>query len=94
MIQIDESYFIDPTGMSWNLHKKEKTGEINPETGKEIISTDIWYCSSLSRALLRYTNEASKKAESIRGLQKILEKINETIAKVGQLPTVKTRGLV
>lgn len=79
MIKIDETFYLEPTSFSWNLRREENTGVINEETGKEIISRDIWYCTDLKRALQVYANESLKSSKTIEELFEGLERVNETI---------------
>ena len=84
-MKIDENYSLENDANNWIL-KYEREGDINPDTGKPIISTDKWYCSSLQSALTRYFNETTKPTKAVREL---LLSVNTAMDSIKKL----TKGL-
>ncbi len=67
MIQLDENYRIEEDSVSWNLIY-EKEGEINPDTGKPIMSRDASYHATLKQALVAYLDKSLKGSTDVQGV--------------------------
>ena len=72
-MKIDENYNLEPDKYCWVLRYR-KEGEINPDTGNRILSTDETYHPSIKLALKKYMDSKLKGCES---LLEISERINE-----------------
>jgi hypothetical protein len=78
MIKIDENFYMTNDNSNWVLNREVK-GEVNPETGKQKISKDVWYCGTLDGCIKRYLNEAPKVAESIEELIQVTKSCVEVV---------------
>jgi len=81
MIKLDDNYSIEGDKYNWTL-RFEKTGDINPKTGKPTVSKDEWYFSKLEQCLSEYANQKSKEAERYTELADLLKAINTTIKSI------------
>ena len=63
-IKLDDNWSVESDTSSWNLHY-EKEGEINPKTGKPMMTRNESYHARLVDALKCYLNEVPKSATTI-----------------------------
>ena len=80
-IQLDENYSIESDTACWVLNY-EKEGEINPKTGKPIISPDASYHANLRQALAKYLDNALKPCKDAQDLMRRITEVEKTIEKV------------
>lgn len=78
MIVLDKNYRLENDSNNWVLIY-EMEGDINPKTNKPTVSTDKWYCTSLTTALNRYVNESTKASETAEDLMVQLIRIQGEI---------------
>lgn len=81
-MKLDEFYTLKGKKYNWELIYNEPTGEINPETNKEIVKTDKWYFPKLEQVLHRYIEEAVKPLDDAQLILKKLQEIDETIQNI------------
>ena len=62
---LDKDFRIEVDSYNYSLIKEEVTEEINPRTGKLIVSRDQWHYPSLNMALKKYVDEALRPSKSI-----------------------------
>lgn len=82
MIKLDDYYTIESDASCWSL-LYEKQGDINPNTGKPIVSRDASYHANLKQALHKYLDNCLKQPESVQGLMVRLAQVEATINKLG-----------
>lgn len=81
-IVLDEHFIIEPDGNNFTLIKNKPTGQINPKTNKEIISSDIWYPPTLKDALKSYLRESLRDCADVND---IIKRIDEVESKIDNL---------
>jgi len=84
-IKLDENFTIDSDAACWTL-TYEKTGDINPSTGKPTVSRDVSYHMNLKQALSRYLDDCLKPST---GIQDVLRRISEVEEKIEKLKIKK-----
>lgn len=84
VIKIDENFSIEIDSNNFTLKKEVKTGKFN-DKGNEIISSDQWYCSNITRALKRYVHESMRELEELTDVKGVLSKIDELETKINNL---------
>lgn len=85
IIKLDDNWRIEADSASWNL-LYEKVGDINPDTGKPMVSRDVAYYPTLATAFYGYldktmkdTLDESKILDEIKRVEKV---INEQCSKI------------
>lgn len=74
LIRLDDEYTIEPDTACWALHYR-KEGEINPATGKPMLSRDDTYHVNLEMALKAYVDKRLK--TDATNVDELLEKLRE-----------------
>lgn len=77
---LDENYNIEKD--SYNFILKYRKVEYSEEKQKDITSTNMWYCRSLSHALGVYLNECLRPCEDVVSLRRELERVEELVNKI------------
>lgn len=87
MIRLDEFYTIESDARCWVL-TYEKSGDINPDTGKPTISRDVSYHANLKQLLTRYLDDCLRPSTN---LQDVINRIAEVEANIDkmQLPSYR-----
>lgn len=80
-IQLDENYSIESDAACWTL-TYEKEGDINPKTGKPIVSRDASYHANLKQALVKYLDNSLKPCKDAQDVLKRITELEKTIEKV------------
>lgn len=79
MIKLDEFYRVEEDSHSWNL-VYEKQGDINPNTGKPKLSSDVSYHANLRQALSWYLHKSQSGSttihEAVTAMLEAEERIN------------------
>lgn len=87
MIQLDEHYRVEEDSNSWNL-VYEKLGDINPNTGKPIVSSNVSYHANLKQALVCYLNESASGStelqDVIRHISEAEDRINKAVIRLSE----------
>lgn len=78
MIILDENWKIDTSNQTATLLFEENRG-LNEKTGKDTISKDVFYHSTVKQALTAYVNRSLNTCESTQEILKKLSEIEETI---------------
>ena len=79
--KIDEDYSIETDNYTFML-KKHKRGEINPETGKPVISSGQWYFPTINMCLKKYVQECVNVCDDAESILFMLEVLNERIERL------------
>ena len=77
-MRLDENWTVEPDTRCWVL-TYEKTGDINPKTGKPTITSNQSYHANLKQALLAYLD---KYLEPSKDVQDVLNRIREAEARI------------
>lgn len=80
MIRLDDNYRIEEDSCSWNLIY-EKEGDINPKTGKPIISRDASYHANLKQALTWYLHLSQSGSETLQDAIRAISEAEKRIEK-------------
>lgn len=78
-MKLDENFKIEIDSYNYSLIKEEVTEEINPRTGKPIVSRDQWHYPSLNMALKKYVDEVLRPSKSVEEVLGKLDYIYELI---------------
>lgn len=78
-MKLDKDYSVSNDGTCWILEKHEETKKISEKTSKRIISSDKWYYPSLKQALKKYIDMSLTKCDSVLGVLKRLDELEEQI---------------
>jgi hypothetical protein len=81
MTKLDKNYSIIRTEHSVDLIYENKTGKINPKTGREVISKDRTYHGTLQQALASYVSKVANINDDIKELIKSINNATELISK-------------
>lgn len=82
-MKIDDNFWIEADSMRYTLRKEVITGEINPKTQKEIITSDQWYYPSIKDAIKGYVKHSLKDLPSdVDGVLQRLDEIEQKIDKL------------
>lgn len=80
-IILDDNYSMACDTDTCTLYYK-KVGEINPDTGKPIVSSNQWYYPNMKVCLKFYLLKSAAESTSISG---VLDRINEIENKIDNL---------
>lgn len=80
-MKIDSEYTLESDKYCWVL-KYAKEGDINPDTGKVIISRNETYHPSVKSALKRYMDAKTKDCKRVEDVLNRLNEVEETINKI------------
>lgn len=72
LIPLDDCFTLESDKYAWNLHFR-KEGEVNPDTGKPVITQWVHYHGHIKFALEDYMDAALKPAADV---VQLLQKIN------------------
>ncbi len=67
-MKLDEFYTVESDTACWVL-TYEKEGDINPNTGKPIITRDVSYHANLKQALVKYLDNCLKPSADIQDVK-------------------------
>jgi hypothetical protein len=79
VLNLDSEFTLRSEKYNYVLKREQKTGVKSEKTGKEIISTDIWYFPKLSQALNKYMNESLKPCKKVLDLNEKVKQLEELI---------------
>lgn len=80
-MRLDEFYTVEPDASCWTL-TYAKSGDINPDTGKPIISRDVSYHANLKQALLKYLDEALKPSTDAQDMVNLICGVEEKVERL------------
>lgn len=80
-MKLDKFYTLEPDTACWVL-TYEKTGDINPKTGKPTISRETSYHANFKQALVAY---ADKCLEPSTDVQDAIRRVTELEQKIATL---------
>lgn len=80
ILKLDDNYSVSMDTYNFTLKSEFKT--FDKVKNKEITSKDEWHFPTFQLALQKYLNECIKPLESIKDLQKELERIETLITNI------------
>lgn len=67
-IQLDENFSLGLEQHNFMLIQHQRTGEINPKTGEEMVTRQNRYYPKIEMALEKYTQESLKYCEDLEAI--------------------------
>lgn len=80
-MKLDKYWSVNSDKYGWEL-VYEKTGTINPKTGKPKISSKTSYHANLKQCLITYLDETLKPSETIVEALERIKEVEEKIEKI------------
>ena len=77
-MRLDEFYTVEDDGNCWTLTYR-KEGDINPKTGKPVISTDASYHMNLKQALVAYLDRCVMGSQTAQDILVRLKEVEQRI---------------
>ena len=87
-MKLDQNYSIENDTHCWIL-KYKKVGEINPKTGKTLITKHQTYHGDIGNLLRRYCDNTAKNAKYVGEILDILQQLHD---KIDSLPLSKLKA--
>lgn len=82
-MKIDDNYTIESDKYCWVLKYKSE-GEINPNTGKKILSTNETYHPTIKAALKKYMDSKLKDSDTVENVLERLNEVEQIINKINK----------
>jgi hypothetical protein len=89
-MKLDDNYFIKQDAHNVILCY-EKEGDVNPKTGKPMVSKSEWYYNKLEDALNGYLNRAIDANEDVNSVLSELSRAKEVVRSFFKENALKTK---